>query len=118
MSEIKKFDGCTMDITAENIEKIKQLFPDAFTEGKVDFEVLKQLLGDFVDDAEERYCFSWNGKSKARAIAQTPSTGTLLPVNEDPEEWNSTENIFIEGDNLEVLKLLRKSYFQKIKMIH
>ena len=113
-----KMDGKTMDIVAENLGKLKDLFPDAFTEGKVDFDVLKEVLGNFVDDRDERYSFIWNGKSKARMIAQTPSTGTLRPCKEESVDWDATQNIFIEGDNLEVLKLLQKSYHKKVKMIY
>jgi len=113
-----KMDGKTMDIVAENVGKMKELFPEAFTEGKVDFEALKEVLGTFVDDRDERYSFTWNGKSKARMIAQTPSTGTLRPCKEESVDWDSTQNIFIEGDNLEVLKLLQKSYHKKVKMIY
>ena len=115
---MKKMDGKTMDIAAENVGKMKELFPEAFTEGKVDFDALKEVLGTFVDDCDERYSFTWNGKSKARMIAQTPSTGTLRPCREESVDWNSTQNIFIEGDNLEVLKLLQKSYHKKVKMIY
>ena len=113
-----KMDGKTMDIVAENVGKLKELFPEAFTEGKVDFEALKEVLGTFVDDRDERYSFTWNGKSKARMIAQTPSTGTLRPCKEESVDWDTTQNIFIEGDNLEVLKLLQKSYHKKVKMIY
>jgi len=115
---MEKMDGKTMDIVAENVGKLKELFPEAFTEGKVDFEALKEVLGTFVDDRDERYSFTWNGKSKARMIAQTPSTGTLRPCKEESVHWDSTQNIFIEGDNLEVLKLLQKSYHKKVKMIY
>lgn len=113
-----KMDGKTMDIVAENVSKLKELFPEAFTEGKVDFNVLKAVLRSFVDEHNERYSFTWNGKSKARMIAQTPSTGTLRPCKEESVDWDTTSNIFIEGDNLEVLKLLQKSYHKKVKMIY
>ncbi len=115
---MEKMDGKTMGIVAENVGKLKELFPEAFTEGKVDFEALKEVLGTFVDDRDERFSFTWNGKSKARMIAQTPSTGTLRPCKEESVDWNTTQNIFIEGDNLEVLKLLQKSYHKKVKMIY
>lgn len=108
----------SLDITTQNIEQLKQLFPDLFSEGKIDFEALKAVLGEEVDDSEERYNFTWNGKSKARQIAQTPSTGTLRPCKEESVNWDTTENLFIEGDNLEVLKLLQKSYHKKVKMIY
>jgi adenine-specific DNA-methyltransferase len=113
-----KMDGKTMDIVAENVGKLKELFPEAFTEGKVDFDALKEVLGSFVDDRDERYSFTWNGKSKARMIAQTPSTGTLRPCKDESADWETTQNIFIEGDNLEVLKLLQKTYHKKVKMIY
>ena len=108
----------SLDITNANIEQLKQIFPDVFSEGKVDFDALKAVLGEAVDDSDERYNFTWNGKNRARQIAQTPSTGTLRPNKEDSVNWDSTENLFIEGDNLEVLKLLQKSYHEKVKMIY
>lgn len=116
--EMKSMDSTSMDIVADNISKLKELFPEAFTEGKVDFDALKKVLGSYVDGREERYSFTWNGKSKARMLAQTPSTGTLRPCKNESVDWVSTQNLFIEGDNLEVLKLLQKSYHKKVKMIY
>ncbi|MDY7218485.1 site-specific DNA-methyltransferase [Denitrificimonas sp. JX-1] len=115
---IPPMDSTSTDIVADNISKLKELFPEAFTEGKVDFDALKEVLGEYVDGRDERYSFTWNGKSKARMIAQTPSTGTLRPCKEESVDWDSTQNLFIEGDNLEVLKLLQKSYHKKVKMIY
>ncbi|MGE3779960.1 MAG: site-specific DNA-methyltransferase [Pirellulaceae bacterium] len=106
------------DLVAENIEQLKALFPEAFTEGKVDFEVLKQVLGGIVDDGEEKYGLNWHGKRRARKLALTPSTGTLRPCPEDSVDWDTTQNLMIEGDNLEVLKLLQKSYAGKVKLIY
>jgi adenine-specific DNA-methyltransferase len=106
------------DLIAENIEQLKSLFPAAFTEGKVDFEVLKQLLGGMVDEREEKYGLNWHGKRRARQIALTPSTGTLRPCPEESVDWDTTQNLMIEGDNLEVLKLLQKSYAGKVKLIY
>lgn len=106
------------DILVENIEALKTLFPEAFTEGKIDFEVLKQLLGAAADEREERYGLNWHGKRLARQIALTPSTGTLLPCPEDSVDWETTQNLMIEGDNLEVLKLVQKSYAGKVKLIY
>lgn len=108
----------SLDITDDNIEQLKQIFPDVFSEGKVDFDALKSVLGEAVNDSDERYNFTWNGKNRARQLAQTPSTGTLLPCKDESVNWDSTENLFIEGDNLEVLKLLQKSYHRKVKMIY
>jgi adenine-specific DNA-methyltransferase len=113
-----KTDGATPDSAEQNIEKLKALFPDVFTEGKIDFDTLRETLGDYTDDRPERYSFTWNGKSRARRIAQTPSAGTLRPFPEESVNWDTTQNLFIEGDNLEVLKLLQKSYHKKIKMIY
>lgn len=123
MSEIEKITGSSpeaksLDITQQNVEQLKQLFPDVFSENKIDFEALRAVLGEEIDDSEERYNFTWNGKTKARQIAQTPSTGTLRPCIEESVNWDTTENLFIEGDNLEVLKLLQKSYHKKVKMIY
>lgn len=108
----------SLDLEAQNIEKLKQLFPDVFREDKIDFEALKAVLGEHVEDNEERYNFTWHGKNKARQIAQTPSTGTLRPCKDESVNWDTTQNLFIEGDNLEALKLLQKSYHQKVKMIY
>lgn len=115
---MEKLQGTSMDIVQDNIEKLKQIFPEIFTEGKIDFEVLKQLLGEKIENDKERYSFTWKGKTEARQIAQDTSTGTLRPSKEDSKDWENTENIYIEGDNLEVLKLLQKSYHGKIKMIY
>lgn len=115
---MEKLNGETLNIVNENIEKLKQLFPEAFREGKIDFETLKAELGESVENAEERYSFNWNGKAAARRIAQTPSTGTLRPCPSESVNWDTTQNLFLEGDNLEVLKLLQKSYHSKVKMIY
>ena len=106
------------DVVAKNLELLKTLSPGAFTEGRVDFEVLKQLLGGAVDDREENYGLNWHGKRRARQLALTPSTGTLRPCPEDSVDWETTRNLMIEGDNLEVLKLLQKSYSGKVKLIY
>lgn len=106
------------DLLAENIARLKELFPEAFTEGKVDFEVLKQLLGGAVEERDEKYGLNWHGKRRARQLALTPSTGTLRPCPEDSVDWDTTQNLMIEGDNLEVLKLLQKSYAGKVKLIY
>jgi adenine-specific DNA-methyltransferase len=120
MKKITANDPVTqsVDILAGNIEQLKTLFPEAFTEGKVDFEVLKQLLGGAVDEREEKYGLNWHGKRRARQLALTPSTGTLRPCPEDSVDWDTTQNLMIEGDNLEVLKLLQKSYAGQVKLIY
>jgi len=111
------------DLVAENIEHLKTLFPELVTEGpkgvSVNSGVLKQLVGDWtVTDADEKYGLNWYGKRRSRMLALTPSTGTLRPAPEDGIDWDTTENIMIEGDNLEVLKLLQKSYSSKVKLVY
>ncbi len=111
------------DLVAENIEKLKVLFPELVTEGpeglSVNVDVLKQLVGDqTITDCAEKYGLNWFGKRRARQLALTPSTGTLRPAPDESEDWDTTQNLFIEGDNLEVLKLLQKSYAGKVKLIY
>jgi adenine-specific DNA-methyltransferase len=115
---MEKMNGQSADIVADNIDQLKALFPEAFTEGKVSFDVLKQLLGGAVDEREEKYGLNWHGKKAARQIALTPSNGTLRPCPEESVDWDATRNLMIEGDNLEVLKLLQKSYSGKVKLIY
>ena len=104
---MNKLDGKSLDIVSENVTKLQELFPEVFSEGKIDFDKLKEELGQFTDKENERYNFTWNGKQEAKRIAQTPSTGTLRPCKEDSKNWDTTKNLYIEGDNLEVLKLLQ-----------
>ena len=111
-------DGKTKDIVQENIEQLKQLFPEIVTEDKIDFDKLREILGEEIDDSNERYNFIWSGKQKAIKTAQTPSDATLRPVIEDSKNWDTTENLYIEGENSEVLKLLQKTYYQKIDAIY
>lgn len=118
MEKMTEQDGSSLDMITENLEAIRGIFPEAFTEEGVDFEVLRELLGDAVADGEEKYGLTWHGKKKARQIALTPSLGTLRPCKEESVEWDTTQNLFIESDNLEVLKLLQKSYANKVKMIY
>ena len=115
---MKKLDGKSLDIKEQNIEQLKELFPEVFSEGKINLEKLQEELGNFSDDENERYNFTWNGKQNAKKIAQTPSTGTLRPCKEESKDWDTTQNLYIEGDNLEVLKLLQKSYHKQVKMIY
>ena len=106
------------DLIGRNLGKLKDIFPEAFEEGKIDFDVLKQLLRGESDEKDERYGLNWNGKHRARQLALTPSMGTLRPCPEESVDWNITQNLMIEGDNLEVLKLLQKSYTGKVKLIY
>jgi adenine-specific DNA-methyltransferase len=111
------------DTVAENVAKLKALFPEIITEGPkgaaINVDALKALVGDgTVTDIEEKYCLNWHGKRRARQLALTPSTGTLRPCPEESVDWETTQNLMIEGDNLEVLKLLQKSYAGKVKLIY
>jgi adenine-specific DNA-methyltransferase len=105
-------------VRPDNIEHLKALFPEAVADGLIDFEVLRQLLSGVTDDREEKYGLNWYGKRRARQVALTPSVGTLLPCPEDSVDWENTGNLLVEGDNLEVLKLLQKSYSGKVKLIY
>lgn len=118
MSELNPMSGETLDLTKENIKKLKELFPEVLTEDQIDFEKLRLILGDEVNDNPEKYSFTWNGKNDAIKLAQQSSTGTLRPKKEKSKNWDTTENLYIEGDNLEVLKQLQKSYTEKIKVIY
>lgn len=113
-----KLNGQTLDIVAENVQKLKALFPEIVTEDNIDFDKLQAVLGEYIEKDNERYNFSWNGKGKALRLSQAPSAGTLLPCKEESKDWDTTKNLYIEGDNLEVLKLLQKTYHNKIKMIY
>jgi adenine-specific DNA-methyltransferase len=118
MAEIEKLDLTSMKIVDEQWQKLKELFPEVFTEGnKVDFEKLKLTLGEAVDPGKERYGMNWPGKADCFKIIQQPSIAALTPARDESVDFDTTENLFIEGDNLEVLKLLQKSYFGNIKMI-
>lgn len=111
-------DSQSLNVVNENIEKLKALFPTIIKEGKLDVDELKAILGDYVETNDEFYRFTWAGKGMARQEANKPSTATLRPNKVESKDWDTTENIFIEGDNLEVLKLLQKSYANQIKMIY
>ena len=111
-------DGKSLDTTDEKIEKLKAIIPEAFTEGRIDWEKLKAALGEDVEFRNERYVLNWAGKSDAFRVLQSPTTATLVPCKEESVNFDTTENVFIEGENLEALKVLQKSYFGKIKMIY
>ncbi|MBE0470189.1 MAG: site-specific DNA-methyltransferase [Methyloprofundus sp.] len=117
-TDLQPIQAESFNLTEHHIEQLKQLFPNVFTEGKIDFDALKSELGEVVETESERYQFTWAGKEQAKRIATTPSLGTLRPAPDESVNWDSTENLYIEGDNLEVLKLLQKSYFGKVKMIY
>ncbi|MFH1674324.1 MAG: site-specific DNA-methyltransferase, partial [Pseudomonadota bacterium] len=111
-------DGKSLNITEEKINNLKKILPEAFTEGKIDWEKLKAALGEDIEFRNERYVLNWAGKSDAFRVLQAPTTATLVPCKEESVKFDDTGNIFVEGENLEVLKVLQKSYFGKIKMIY
>ena len=117
MNEIE-LTGASKDIISDNISKLKDLFPEIITENKIDFDTLRKILGENIDDSKEKYRFTWPGKTQAIKESQKQSTGTLRPCKEESKQWDKTQNLYIEGDNLEVLKLLQKSYYNKIKCIY
>ena len=118
MAEAEKIKLESLDIAEKKREQLKELFPEAFAEDKIDFDQLKRVLGEWVEPAKERFGLNWPGKAECMKIIQQPSVATLKPVREESVNFDDTENLFIEGDNLEVLKLLQKSYFGKVKMIY
>ena len=111
-------DGKTVDVVAENVKKLRELFPEIIVEDKIDFDRLQDVLGNYIERNDESYRFNWYGKSDAFRKSQTASTGTLRPCKEESKDWDTTQNLYIEGDNLEVLKILEKSYSGKVKMIY
>src|SRR6266404_7092522 len=122
MNEPKKMALTSMDVAEEKREKLTrclgEAFPEVFAEGSINFDQLRRVLGEWVDPGKERFGLNWPGKAECMKIIQQPSVATLKPVREESVNFDETENLFIEGDNLEVLKLLQKAYFGKIKMIY
>ena len=111
-------EGTSLTPQQEKLKALQELLPEAFAEGKIDWEKLKATLGEDINFSNERYVLNWAGKSDAFKVLQTPSTKTLVPAKDESINFDTTENIFIEGENLEVLKVLQKSYFGKVKMIY
>jgi adenine-specific DNA-methyltransferase len=111
-------DGTSLTPEQEKLNALRQVLPEAFSEGKIDWEKLKATLGENINFANERYVLNWAGKSDAFKVLQMPTTKTLIPAKEESVNFDKTQNIFIEGENLEVLKVLQKSYFGKVKMIY
>ena len=116
---IDRVDLESLDIADLQQQKLKELFPEVFTEGgKIDFDKLKLTLGQAIDTGKERFGMNWAGKADCFKTIQQPSVATLVPCPEESIDFDTTENVFIEGDNLEALKLLQKSYLGKVKMIY
>ncbi len=108
----------TPDLPLERQAQLRELFPEAWSEGELDFSMLRQLLGDLGDESAERYRFGWSGKRESLQLLQTPSRATLRPAPDESVNFDTTQNLFIEGDNLEALKLLYKPLFNRVKMIY
>lgn len=115
---IKKLDGKSLDVAETDKERLKAVFPQCFVEGKLDIDKLLSLCGEYIDNDFEKYKFEWKGKSECLRIAGKRSTGTLRPYPEESVDFENTNNLYIEGDNLEVLKLLQTAYYRKVKMIY
>lgn len=120
MEVLPKADLESKNLVSERIEQMKSLFPEIATEGdgSIDFEKLRLILGDEVDEGDERYAFTWPGKKDAIRQSQTVSAATLRPAPDESVNWDTTENLYIEGDNLEMLKLLQRGYHGKVKLIY
>ena len=122
MTQPEKMELTSMNVAAQKREELKQAlgnaFPDVFAEGAIDFDQLKRVLGEWVDPSKERFGLNWAGKSQCMRVIQQASTATLKPMREVSLDFDEAENVFIEGDNLEVLKLIQKSYFGSIKAIY
>ncbi|MFN4092164.1 MAG: site-specific DNA-methyltransferase [Brevundimonas sp.] len=118
----EKLPLTSMDVAAEKRDELRHIladrFPEAVSEGKIDLDQLKRVLGEWVEPDRERFGLNWPGKAACMKVIQAPSVGTLKPCPEESVDWDATQNLFIEGDNLEVLKLLQKAYFGRVKMIY
>lgn len=116
--QLNEVSSTSLDVREDLVKRLLSVVPEAETDGKIDWDKLKQELTGVIDESPERYNFTWNGKKQAMKLAQLPSTATLKPNKEKSKNWDTTENLYIEGDNLEVLKLLQKSYANKVKLIY
>ena len=110
-------DGKSIDIKQVRLQRLKEIFPELFAESQLDWEKVKAAFGEDINFANERYVLNWAGKSDAFRVLQQPTTATLKPIPEESISFDSTENLFIEGENLEVLKVLQKAYYNKVKCI-
>lgn len=115
---LDKVDGMSMNLEQANLDKLRAVFPECFAEGKLDIDKLLALCGEYISNDFEKYKFEWKGKAECLKLAQKRSNGTLRPCPEESVNWETTQNLYIEGDNLEVLKLLQTTYYRKVKMIY
>lgn len=115
---MNEINGLSMNIEQTNLDKLRSVFPECVSEGKLDIDKLLALCGEYIDNDFEKYKFEWKGKAECLKLAQKRSTGTLRPCPDESINWDTTQNLYIEGDNLEVLKLLQTAYYRKVKMIY
>lgn len=115
---MKRLEGMSMDIEKKEREKLKSVFPECFVEDKLDIDKLLNMCGEYITNDFEKYKFEWKGKSECYQVAQRRTTGTLRPCNEESVNFDTTQNLYIEGDNLEVLKILQRAYYRQVKMIY
>ncbi len=111
-------DGMSMNLEQTNLDKLRAVFPECVAEGKLDIDKLLFLCGEYIDNNFEKYRFKWKGNAECLRLAQKRFTGTLRPCPEESVNWDTTRNLYIEGDNLEVLKLLQSAFFRRVKMIY
>lgn len=116
--KMDKMDGLSMNLEQTNLDKLRSVFPECVSEGKLDIDKLLSLCGEYIDNDFEKYRFEWKGKAECLRLAQKRSSGTLRPCPAESVNWDTTQNLYIEGDNLEVLKLLQSAYYRKVKMIY
>lgn len=115
---MEKLEGMSLNVEQAELDKLREVFPQCFNEGKLDIDKLLNLCGEYIDNDFEKYKFEWKGKAESFKIAGKRSTGTLRPTPAESVDWETTQNLYIEGDNLEVLKLLQTAYYRRVKMIY
>jgi hypothetical protein len=113
-----RLDLASMDVAADRVARLREDFPEVFREGQIDFDALKRSLGGWVAPEKERFGLTWPGKANGMRVIQQPSVATLVPERAESVDFDTTQNVIVEGENLEVLKLLQKSYYGKVKMIY
>ena len=118
MNKINKRDLDSLNLKSLKIDQLNNIFPNIFSEGKINLDILKEELGDWINDEKDKYSITWSGKSDSIKAIQQSSQGTLMPDRKESLHFDEAENLIIEGDNLEVLKILQRSYQSKIKMIY
>src|SRR3989338_10785582 len=118
MKNYKKVNLTSSNLNEEKLAELHRVLPEAFSENKIDWEKLRTVLGEKIDERIEKFSFTWAGKTSSIRNVLIPSKATLRPVKDESVKFDASENLFIEGDNLEVIKLLQKAYFEQVKMIY